>query len=66
MGIHVEATKYAEMFLVSLKHYDKTYRGKSYRKIDDWEMNDSHIKLYEADPEVHYVRFAFDAVNWRW
>jgi hypothetical protein len=66
IGIYVETTEYAEVYLTSLKNYDKKYRNKNKRAIDVWRMNATHRERYERDINVKHIRFDYHATNWKW
>ena len=66
IGIYVESTTCADMYLLSLKQYDQCYRGRDDRKIDDWKMGNQYMKKYDKDPEVHHVHIDFKETNWEW
>jgi len=65
IGIYVEATDYADLYLTSEANYDAKYR-KPKRAIDDWKMGPRHLKTYASDPAVQHLRFVFQEGNWSW
>lgn len=42
IAVYVEAKDHADLYLTSLRHYDRKYRGRGDRAIDDWKMNREH------------------------
>ncbi len=66
LAIYVECTKCADLYLLSLKHYDNNYKGDKEKKIDDWKMNDQYKREYDEDPEVQHIHMAFSASGWKW
>jgi Holliday junction resolvase-like predicted endonuclease len=66
IGIYVETTDSAEVYLTSLKNYDKKYRGKEGKVIDDWKMRKKDKEQYRKDPEIKHIRIEFEATNWDW
>ncbi len=66
IAIYIEASMFAELYLTSLKNYDKKFRGKEGKKLEDWKMTDHYRKMYEADPDVLHIRFNFDFHKWNW
>jgi Holliday junction resolvase-like predicted endonuclease len=66
IGIYVEATDSAEVYLTSLKNYDQKYRGKEGKAIDVWKMKAKHKTAYEEDACVKHIRMDFCCTNWTW
>ena len=66
IAIYVESSESADVFLLSLEHYDQKYRGKPNRTIDDWKMGEKHRKRYESDPNVKHIRMDFSRSSWTW
>lgn len=62
IAVYVECDAYADLFLTSLKNYDKN--TKSGNAVYAWSMNKKRLKQYEIDPEVKHVRIEFKALNW--
>lgn len=58
VGLYVETLESADVFLTSLKNYDKEYRGKG-SKVDGWKMKEKDKEQYKKDPEVHHIRMQF-------
>jgi hypothetical protein len=65
IAVYVETTKGADLYLASLKHYDKKYRGKKTRKMDTWKMSADACARYETDPAVQHLHVRFDAEKWK-
>ncbi len=66
IAIYVERPESADLFLLSLQHYDNKYRGPKQRKIDDWKMSPKYIKLYKSDPEIRHIEIKFSTTMWDW
>jgi len=59
IGIYVETTNYADIYLMSLAHYDKRYRKKD-KVLDDWKMTEKYTRQYASDEQIEHVRIRFD------
>jgi hypothetical protein len=66
LGLSVEATNYAEIYLTSLENYQQYYRGNPGRAIDNWKMTPVFRKRYKEDKLVKYIRIEFQSTNWEW
>ncbi|MDL1962564.1 MAG: hypothetical protein LWX01_12905 [Deltaproteobacteria bacterium] len=66
IAIYVESSESADLLMLSLKHYDQEYRGKSNRAVDDWKMGEKYRKRYEIDPNVRHIHMAFSGRSWTW
>ena len=66
IAIYVESNDTADLFLLSLDHYDKNYRGNANRAIDDWKMGEKYRKRYESDPNTKHIRMDFSRNSWEW
>lgn len=66
IAIYVESSDRADLYLLSLEHYDQEYRGKKKRAIDDWKMGPRRREKYQADPKVHNIRMNFSGSAWTW
>jgi hypothetical protein len=66
IAIYVETSGMSDLYLTSLDNYDKNYRGKKAKAIDDWKMNEKARTQYENDPNVKHVRMIFDTKGWNW
>jgi hypothetical protein len=64
IGVYVETAECADMYLTSLDNYEKKYRGRIGKAIDDWKMGTRDKQLYEKDPDVRHVRINFDSAGW--
>lgn len=64
IAIYVETSKSADVYFTSLNNYDKKYRGKKGKAIDNWKMGEKDKKRYEQDPGVKHIRFEFDTTRW--
>ena len=66
LGVYVETTQYAEVYLTSLSNYDAKYRGSASRAIDDWKMTPKHRQSYAQDADVKHIHMDFSVVSWNW
>lgn len=66
IAIYIESSCCADLFLLSLKHYDRKYCPKQKRAIDDWKMGQKYRERYEADPQVRHIRMDFSGSSWQW
>jgi len=66
IAIYVESSNCADLFLLSLEHYDHEYRPKQKRAIDVWKMGQKYIERYETDPQVRHIRVDFSGSLWSW
>ncbi len=66
IAIYVESSNSADLYLLSLEHYDQEYRGKKKRAIDDWKMGPKYRERYQADPKVRNIRMDFSGSTWSW
>jgi hypothetical protein len=66
IAIYVESSDFADLFLLSLEHYDHKYRAKQKRAIDGWKMGQKYRERYEADPQVRHIRMDFSGSLWQW
>ena len=66
IAIYVESSYCADLFLLSLEHYDHEYCANQKRAIDDWKMGQKYRERYEADPRVRHIRMDFSGSSWQW
>jgi hypothetical protein len=66
IGVYVEATKYGELYFTSLENYQKNYRVRIGKAIDDWKMTLAYREKYKEDKLVKYIRIEFQSTNWGW
>ena len=66
IGIYVEKTNNADIYITSLDNYDKKYRGIKNRAIDGWKMGNKYLDLYENDSDVKHIHYEFNVTNWTW
>jgi hypothetical protein len=58
VAVYVEAARSADLYLMSLDHYDETYRPKKSRAIDTWKMGARDKKVYDTDRNVQHMEVA--------
>ena len=66
IGIYVETLNYADIYLTSLRNYDKHYRKNKSRLVDTWKMREPNKLEYLNDPEVKHIRIDFNSAEWKW
>ncbi|MFA5554890.1 MAG: hypothetical protein WCZ89_03665 [Phycisphaerae bacterium] len=66
IAIYVESCDYADLFLLSLEHYDCKYRVRQKRAIDTWKMSKKHRDKYKTDPQVRHIHMDFSGSSWCW
>ena len=66
IAIYVEWEQEADLFLLSLIHYDERYRGKEGRAMDYWKMGKKSLEEYEKDQEVRHIHMSFSSSSWNW
>lgn len=66
VAVYVETLEFADLYMTSLEHYDRKYRGSKSKVTNDWKMGEKHKQQYMTDPEVKHVRISFYATNWDW
>jgi len=66
LAVYVETLDFANLYLTSLAHYDKEYRLREGRAIDNWKMGRKYAEEYEKDPEVKHIRMDFRTTKWEW
>lgn len=64
VAVYVEAVRSADLYLMSLDHYDQTYRPQKSRAIDTWKMGAKDKKAYDTDKNVQHICVEFKATNW--
>ncbi|MGA2915859.1 MAG: hypothetical protein ABSE89_07510 [Sedimentisphaerales bacterium] len=63
IAVYVETEKEADVYLTSVKNYDKKYWIKN-KIVDDWKMSKSYIDEYTADTKVKHIKIKFDKSKW--
>jgi len=66
IAIYVESSNFADLFLLSLEHYDHEYRARQKRAIDTWKMGQKYRERYEADSQVRHIQMDFSGSLWQW
>ena len=66
IAIYVETKESADIYLTSLKNYDKKYRGNTNKANDDWKMTKLAKMKYDKDPGVKHICMNFNSTNWTW
>ena len=66
IAIYVELRDCADLFLLSLEHYDECYRMNAERAIDDWKMGKKYRQKYESDEDLKHIHMDFARKSWNW
>lgn len=66
IAIYVESAQFADLFLLSIGHYDQKYRGRPNRAVDDWKMGEKYRTRYDNDPNVKHIHMDFSTTSWKW
>ena len=66
IGVYVETSRSADVYLTSLNNYDSKYLGKAGKAIDDWKMGSKDRECYEKDHDVKHIIIEFHGTNWDW
>jgi hypothetical protein len=64
IAVYVEATECADVYLTSLDNYDRNYRRREGRAVDDWKMREKDRRQYDGDLNVRHVTVGFHFTNW--
>ena len=64
LGVYVECSKSADLYLTSLARYDKRYKSIKARAIEAWSMSRKRRNDYKSDPDVFHVHFDLDHAKW--
>lgn len=62
IGVYVEETERADLFLTSLQNYMEKYSRKA--KIHDWKMTAAYRRMYEEDSSIKHIAIDFHPINW--
>jgi len=65
IGIYVETADFADIYLMSLSHYDNGYRKKD-KILDDWKMTEKYKQLYNSDEQIKHLHIKFELKHWKW
>ena len=65
IGIYVEERYSADLYLVSLDHYDNEYRGNG-KATDEWKMGEKYRMRYTVDPNVKHIHMDLSWISWKW
>jgi len=65
IAVYVEASDHANVYLTSLKNYDKKYRGNRHKAIDDWKMTQKNREKYIKDKNIKHISIEYTINNWK-
>lgn len=66
IGIYIETSEIADIYLLSLAHYDKTYGSPKESKTRTWKMAQKFKDKYEKDEEIFHIKIQYDLNKWNW
>jgi len=66
IAVYVETAEYSDLYLVSLEHYDRFYRGRVDRAVDTWSMSAKWLQKCSEDEDVKHIRAVFNKYSWTW
>ena len=66
IAVYVETLEYADLYLVSLEHYDCLYRGREDRATDTWSMSAKCLQKYNEDKDIRHIKAVFTQEGWLW
>ena len=66
IGVYVETSQFADIYLLSLEHYDKKYRSNPMNMTESWKMNEKNQREYEGDLNLKHIKIEFIQNNWNW
>ena len=64
IGVYVETEQAADLFLLSLKHFDAVYRGAKASRVHAWSMGGRNLARYAQDSDVHHIHLQFAPDHW--
>jgi len=62
VALVIDAAERIRVFLLSLRHLQKLFPGG--RKVSAWQMSDSFLRKYYADPEINIFEFSAHSQKW--
>lgn len=64
VAVYVETASAADLYLMSLEHFDRAYCPNKSCVIDSWKMGEKQKRDYETDKDVQHICVEFRARNW--
>jgi hypothetical protein len=64
IGVYVETTDYADLFLTSLKNFEKKHLKNPDKKLITWQMKPKNMEAYAKDDEVLHLHSSFECEKW--
>jgi len=64
VAVYVETAKAADLYLLSLQHFDDVYCPNKSSAVDAWKMGERQKRRYEMDPEVRHIEVEFRTHTW--
>lgn len=66
VAVYVETSTCADLYLTSLEHYERNYRSRTGKAIDDWKMGLKYQEEYKNAKDVKHIRIEFQLSGWNW
>jgi hypothetical protein len=64
IGVYVETTNYADLFLTSLKNFEEKHLKNPEKKLITWKMRPKDLEAYGRDSQVMHLRLNFGCEQW--
>lgn len=64
VSIYVETGRRADLYLMSLEHFDRVYCPNKSCAVDAWKMGEKQKREYDMDKDVQHICVEFKALNW--
>lgn len=64
IGIYVETTEYADLFLTSLKNFEDKYCQNPAKKLIAWKMRQKDFEAYRKDCETMHLHMDIKCEKW--
>ena len=64
VAVYVETGGSADLYLMSLEHFDQAYCPNKSCAIDAWKMGEKQKRDYDMDKDVQHICVEFRASNW--
>lgn len=64
IGVYVETTDYADLFLTSLENFEDKYCISREKKLITWKMKQKDVEAYRKDSEIMHLHIGFSSEKW--
>jgi hypothetical protein len=65
VAVYVETAREADLYLMSLEHFDTEYCPNKSCAIDAWRMGAKNRECYDQDMNVQHIHLEFKTANWK-